>query len=155
MLFVSDNKQALEKEMWEYRRGMWYNHSQIRTQAKQPEHSVLSQHVHVYLHVNIRPDIQDEVQLHCFDLLLCLSSKNPDRLKTKSTSSTNMLGVTVAHTLTHRCICVGFVYVASTQSLVTLWSGVYKHLQGLVSFRTVHKLTDTHPLRLHVLAHCH
>lgn len=33
MLFVSDNKQALEKEMWEYRQGMLYNHSQIRTQA--------------------------------------------------------------------------------------------------------------------------
>ncbi len=47
--------------------------------------------------------------------------------------------------LTHRHVSVGFVYVARPQSLVILWSDFYESLEGLVSFHTVHKLTDTHP----------
>ncbi len=95
------------------------------------------------------------MQLYCFDLMLRVCSKNPDRLKTKMTSSTSTLGVTVAYTQTHRHTHVGFVYVARPQSLVLLWSDFNESLEGLVSFRTVHKLTDTHPLRLRALTHHH
>lgn len=73
---------------------------------QQPEHSVLRRNANVYLHVNIRPDTRHEMQPYCFDLLLRVCSKNPDGMKTKTTSSTNTLGVTVDHTLNAQmCLC--------------------------------------------------
>lgn len=112
---------------------VWQSFSN-KNPSQQPEHSVLSLQEHVYLHLNIRADVQHEVQLHCFVLVLCACSKNPDRLKTKTTSSTNTLSVTVTRTLTvcckHSITChfwVWFLRASSGPGVVSHCTQTHRH----------------------------